>query len=111
VLSHPGAKQAGESHAGFRAFGTAGAAADLAGNHQWADTAFGEIVVGRNSGNGDKDKEFGQKADHSFTQGALRGGRADEGTAKSHQLLLEDMLLRHAQQRSGPCSTQVTACS
>ena len=67
VLSHPGAKETGESHTGLGAFRTASSPTDLAGNDQRTHTALREMVVGWNARDRDKDKEFGQKAFHAFT--------------------------------------------
>src|SRR5713226_49411 len=67
VLCHPGAKETGQSHAGLRAFGTASAPTDFASHDQGANAALGQIVVGGNPRNRDKDKEFGQKAFNAFT--------------------------------------------
>lgn len=59
VLSHPGAKETGESHARLGALGTAGASTDFASNHQGANAALGQMVVRRNSWYRDKDEQLG----------------------------------------------------
>ena len=46
VAGSPGAKQTGEGEARFCPFITAGAAAYLANDHQWTETAFRQVVVG-----------------------------------------------------------------
>jgi hypothetical protein len=96
TLSHPGAKEAGESHTGVRALGTASATTDFACNDQRANTALGQIVVRRNSRNGHKDKEFRQKVLDTLAEGLHRSGGLDIGSTNLPQLLLKGMLLRHA---------------
>src|SRR6266849_4009528 len=59
MLSGPGAEQRSEAHARLRSLGAACAATDFARDDQRADTAFGEVVVGRNPRHGHKHKEFG----------------------------------------------------
>ena len=44
-----------------------GSPADLACNDERATTALPQMVVGWHARDGDKDKEFGQKAFHTFT--------------------------------------------
>jgi hypothetical protein len=77
-------------------FGLRVSPTDLTGNDQRAHTALREIVVGRDARDRDKDKEFGQKAFHTFTEGVLRLVGTHVGAADSEQLLLEGMLLCHA---------------
>jgi hypothetical protein len=47
ALSQPGLKETGQDHAGLAALLAAGAAADLATDHQRAQAALGQIIVGR----------------------------------------------------------------
>ena len=92
TLSQPGAKERGKTHTCLRAFGRAGSSADFACDHQWANTALGQIVVCWNSRDGDKDKKFGQKAFDALTQRVLGGRTADKWLAQLPQTLLEGML-------------------
>jgi len=98
VLCHPGTKETGESHTGLGALKTAGSPTDLASNDERAHTALGQIVVGWNASDRDKDKEFGQKAFHAFTSGVLRREGPHIGLAQLPELLLEGMVLCHASQ-------------
>ena len=47
-----------------------GLAPYLAGTDQWANTALGQIAMGGNPRNRNKDKEFGQKAFNPLTFGS-----------------------------------------
>ena len=95
TLSHPGAKEAGQSHAGLTALGAAGAPADFARDDQRTNTALRQIVVRGNPWNGHKDKEFGQKLFNAFAEGLLRCRRVQRGLTQRPKALLESMLLRH----------------
>jgi len=66
LLGHPSPKEGSKPHAGLGALGTTGAATDFAGNDQWTDTAFRKIIMRGNTRNRDKDKEFREKAFHTF---------------------------------------------
>ena len=58
VLGRPSSKERSQAHARLGALGTARAATDFARNDQRANTALGQIVVGRNPRHRHEDEEF-----------------------------------------------------
>ena len=69
VLKFPGAKKRSQNKPGLRALGGSSASGDLPGDDGVPDGSFGGVVVGRNGGIGDKDKQFGLVLGNPFAQG------------------------------------------
>ncbi len=114
-------KETGEAHAGLGAFGTAGAAADLAGDDERANTALRQIVVRGNA------REWPQKqrvrvksvrrAHIRCVEGrwcdARRVGRAARDAARRHVGAPREhgcCLCGGESAGSGSCCAQATAC-
>jgi hypothetical protein len=59
MLGGPCTEKRGQAHASLRSLGTASPPADFASDHQRANAALRQVIVGRNSRDSDEDKEFG----------------------------------------------------
>ena len=95
-MSHPGAKEASQPHAGPTALRAARATADFASDDQGTHAALCEIVVCRHSRDRDKDKQFWQKALNALAERLMGDFLLHKGLTECPQLLLEGVLLRHA---------------
>lgn len=93
ALSEPGAKEAGQAHAGLTALGRARSPADFASDDQRTHTALGEVVVGGYAREGDKSKHFWQKPLHPLAQDMVKRLGMSKGLAECPEPLFKGVLL------------------
>ena len=96
TLSHPGAKETGQSHARLTALGATRTPTDFASNDQGTHTALGEIVVRGNSRDRDEDEQFWQKVLNALAKGLLGNVLLQKGLAEFPQPQLVSVLLHDA---------------
>ena len=92
-VSAPGAEEGGQGHLVFGALLGAGAATDLAADHQMAQAPLGGVVVRRNAGLSHKDEQFFDEPLYAPAELALdRRWVVKEGAARFQQRFLQPQL-------------------
>jgi len=106
-LGDPGAKEAGQAHVGRAAPGTARPAADFASDDQRTHTPLGQVVVGGNARDGDKDEQLWQKNAPRACRGSA-GGRVARHTADRLPTSVVHRRVGAPREPGGACSVYTT---